>query len=301
MPVYQITHLTKYRHRGNATAAWQSLHLQPRHEPTQHCESFELEVSPHPGDLASRTDFFGNKQHVVTLHGPHKELSIQSRSRVRRNDPILPMPGLTPTLAEARDMVDRSVLQEDFTIEQFRHASRFVPLIPDAGALGSEFGLSPDLTSLTWLDNFGHRFHRAFVYDSEATEIFTPLQDVLRHRRGVCQDFAHLMISCLRQQGLPAAYVSGYLLTTPPPGKPRLVGADATHAWVSAFIPGTGWVDYDPTNECFAGDGHIVVARGRDFADVSPVKGLFSGGAHKLTTEVTVELADSPPLERVAR
>ena len=109
----------------------------------------------------------------------------------------------------------------------------------------------------------------------------------------MCQDFAHLLVSCLRQYGLPAAYVSGYLLTRPPPGRPRLRGADATHAWVSAYLPGVGWIDYDPTNACFAGNGHVVVARGRDFSDVSPVKGLFSGGAHKLMTEVTVEPAEA--------
>ena len=292
MPVYQITHLTSYRHRGNATAAWQSLHLQPRHEASQHCDSFELEVSPHPGDLTSRLDFFGNKQHVLTIHEPHKELTITSRSRVRRDEPSMPMPGLTPPLIEAREQIDRAVLQDDFTIEQFRHPSRFVPLLSEAGALADEFGVAANLPTLAWLSTLGQRFHDAFIYDSEATEISTPLSEVLKHRRGVCQDFAHLLVSCIRQQGLPAAYVSGYLLTKPPPGKERLRGADATHAWVSAYIPGTGWVDYDPTNACFAGNGHIVVARGRDFSDVSPVKGLFSGGAHKLTTEVTVEPAD---------
>jgi transglutaminase-like putative cysteine protease len=202
------------------------------------------------------------------------------------------MPGLTPSLAEAREQVDRAVLSEDFTIEQFRHASRFVPLLASAGALADELGVTSQLPALTWFSTLGKRFHDAFIYDSDATEISTPLSEVLKHRRGVCQDFAHVLVSCIRQQGLPAAYVSGYLLTKPPPGKERLRGADATHAWVSAYIPGTGWIDYDPTNACFAGNGHIVVARGRDFSDVSPVKGLFSGGAHKLTTEVTVEPAD---------
>ena len=289
MPVYHITHLTRYQHRGKATAAWQSLHLQPRHEAAQHCNSFELEVSPHPGDLTSRLDYFGNKQHVLTLHEPHKELTITTRSVVRRDEPAMPMAGLTPSLSEARELVDRSVMEQDFTMEQFRHASRFVPLLAEVCALAEELGETPDLPALTGLDTLGQKFHDSFIYDSEATEISTPIAEVLKHRRGVCQDFAHLLVSCIRQQGLPAAYVSGYLLTRPPPGKPRLRGADATHAWVSAYIPGTGWIDYDPTNACFPGTGHIVVARGRDFSDVSPVKGLFSGGAHKLTTEVTVE------------
>jgi len=298
MPVYQITHVTRYRHRGSGTAAWQSLHLQPRHEVTQHCELFELEISPHPEDLTSRFDYFGNKQHILTLHELHKELSFTSRSRVRRDEPNLPSADDLPSLEEARALVDRSVQTEDFTLEQFRHPSRFVPFVSGAVALAQELGVKPGMSALTWFETLGRRFNKAFIYDPEATEISTPLSEVLKHRRGVCQDFAHLLVSCLRQHGLPAAYVSGYLLTRPPPGRPRLRGADATHAWVSAYLPGAGWIDYDPTNACFAGNGHIVVARGRDFSDVSPVKGLFSGGAHKLMTEVTVEPAEAASVAR---
>jgi transglutaminase-like putative cysteine protease len=299
MPVYQITHVTRYRHRGSGTAAWQSLHLQPRHEATQHCELFELEVSPHPEDLTSRFDYFGNKQHILTLHELHKELSITSRSRVRRDEPVLPLANDLPSLEEEKSRVDRAVLVDDFTLEQFRHPSRFVPFVSGAATLAEELGVIPGMSALTWFETLGRRFNEAFTYDASATEISTPLSEVLKHRRGVCQDFAHLLVSCVRQHGLPAAYVSGYLLTRPPPGRPRLRGADATHAWVSAYLPGAGWIDYDPTNACFAGSGHIVVARGRDFSDVSPVKGLFSGGAHKLMTEVTVELADAETVGRV--
>lgn len=293
MPTYRVTHTTTYWHDTPASSAWQSLHLQPRHEPAQHCNAFELEIAPHPGDLAARVDFFGNKQHFFTLREPHEELSITSRSIVRRDEPVLPMPGTTPTLATARALVPRAVATEDFTLEQFRHASPLVPLLPGAHQLAVDLTRELDAENtpiLTWLGELGDRFHEAFTFDSEATEISTPLAEVLENRRGVCQDFAHLLISCLRQHGLPAAYVSGYLLTQPPPGKPRLVGADASHAWVSLFVPGTGWIDYDPTNACFVGTGHIVVARGRDFYDVSPVQGIFSGGGeHALDTGVTVE------------
>ena len=250
-------------------------------------------IAPHPGDLAARVDFFGNKQHVFTLHEAHDELSITSRSLVRRDEPVLPAPGLTPALAEARALVGRAVSGENFTLEQFRHASPYVPLLPAALKLAGDLtrDLDPKTTPmLTWLTELGDRFDDEFTFDPEATEISTPLAEVIETRRGVCQDFAHLLISCLRQLGLPAAYVSGYLLTQPPPGQPRLIGADASHAWVSVFIPGTGWIDYDPTNACLVGSGHIVVARGRDFSDVSPVKGLFSGGGgHTLETGVTVE------------
>ena len=129
--------------------------------------------------------------------------------------------------------------------------------------------------------------------DGRLTFDATPLSEVLTNRRGVCQDFAHLFLSCVRQKGLPASYVSGYLLTEPPPGQKRLVGADASHAWVSIYIPGFGWTDYDPTNHCFVGPGHVVLAWGRDFGDVSPTRGIFSGGGmHQLFTGVTMELAE---------
>jgi transglutaminase-like putative cysteine protease len=297
MPVYRITHSTSYQHNTMASAAWQSLHLQPRHEANQHCNAFELEIAPHPMDLAARIDYFGNKQHIFTLREPHDELTVTSRSVVRRDEPVLPMPGLTPSMTDTRALVTRSIAMEDFSLEQFRHASPLVPLLPAARELSDSLTseLDPATTPvLTWLAELGDRFDETFTFDAEATDISTPLAEVVENRRGVCQDFAHLLISCLRQNGLPAAYVSGYLLTQPPPGQSRLVGADASHAWVSVFVPGMGWIDYDPTNACFVGSQHIVVARGRDFFDVSPVKGLFSGGGeHVLDTGVTVELAET--------
>jgi transglutaminase-like putative cysteine protease len=292
MPRYSITHTTRYTHHSSATAAWQALHLQPRNEMAQHCDAFELKVAPHPTDLTSRFDYFGNKQHLFTLREPHHELTVTSHSVVRRDEPVLPMAGLTPTCDEIPDLVGKAVLDDDFTLAQFLHASPLVPLLPEARALADEFGrdLDPGTSVMDWLTIVGERFCQAFKFDREATRISTPLAEVIVERRGVCQDFAHLLISCLRQRGLPAAYVSGYLLTKPPMGQPRLVGADASHAWVSTYIPGTGWVDYDPTNACYVGRDHIVIARGRDFFDVSPVKGLFSGGGGQtLETGVTVE------------
>jgi transglutaminase-like putative cysteine protease len=292
MPHYAVTHRTAYTHSSFVTAAWQSLHLQPRNEGSQRCESFELQVAPHPADLASRFDYFGNKQHLFTLQEPHRELTITSRSIVRREEPVLPMAGLTPTFGEISGLVEEAVMEEDFTLEQYLHPSPLVPQLAEAVALADELAgdIDPRTSMMDWLSMVGDRFSRAFVFDREATLVSTPLAEVIAERRGVCQDFAHLLISCLRQHGLPAAYVSGYLLTKPPSGQPRLIGADASHAWVSSYIPGTGWVDYDPTNACFVGAGHIVIARGRDFFDVSPVKGLFSGGGEQtLETGVTVE------------
>lgn len=295
MPLYRITHGTTCRHETPATAAWQVLHLKPRAEPGQECLEFELEVDPLPADLSERLDYFGNTQHVFSLSEPHRALAITSRSLVRRSEPAVPMAGLTPALPALRGLVDRAILAGEFELEQYLHASPRVPLAPEAAALGEGLG-EGDPTLLDWIQALGARFAERFVFDPDATKVNTPLADALSRGRGVCQDFAHIFLSCARQHGLPAAYVSGYLLTAPPEGAKRLIGADSSHAWVSLFVPGTGWVDYDPTNHVFAGAQHIVVARGRDYADVSPTRGMFSGGGiHRLLVSVTVEPVTEPP------
>jgi len=277
MPTYRITHETVYRHAAPAGAAWQMIQLHPRHETAQDCLDFQLEIHPAAVDLDTRLDYFGNLRHFFAVREPHRELAIVSHSIVRRDEPALPLPGLTPPLAEARARTDALVLAGgDFLLEQYRHATPHVPLLPAAAALADGLDAAePPL--LAWIEQLGRRFAETFTFDATATAVSTPLAEVLERKRGVCQDFTHLFLSCVRQHGLPAAYVSGYLLTKPPPGQPRLRGADAMHAWASVHVPDIGWIDYDPTNACFAGAGHIVVARGRDYADVSPTRGVFTG------------------------
>ena len=296
MPVYRIHHGTTYRHRVPANAAWQTLRLRPREESVQSCIEFDLDISPRPTDLAQRTDYFGNAMHVFTVRGSHREFTVNAHSLVNRTEPLLPMPALTPAVAEAGELADEAVLDGDYNLEQFRHPSPAIPRLQAVADLVADLDAGDPV--LAWMQSLGEIFDRDFRFDPAATEISTPLAEVLRLRRGVCQDFAHLYLACARSLGLPAAYVSGYLLTRPPPGRPRFVGADAMHAWVSVYVPGTGWIDYDPTNHCFAGAGHIVVARGRDYHDVSPTRGVFNGGGnHSLAIGVTVEpAAASAPL-----
>ncbi|AOS43357.1 hypothetical protein Verru16b_00400 [Lacunisphaera limnophila] len=289
MPEYRITHQTVYQHGAPAGAAWQTLQLQPRQEPAQECLDFQLELHPAAPDLSTRTDFFGNTRHFFAVREPHRELSITSHATVRREAPALPLPGLSPSLSETRDRTRQSIQSgEGFLLEQYLCATPQVPLLPATASLAD--GLDPNLPVLAWLEQLGRRFDEAFTFDPTATTVSTPLADVWASKRGVCQDFTHVLLSCLRQHGLPAAYVSGYLLTQPPPGQPRLRGADAMHAWASIHVPELGWVDYDPTNTCFAADGHIVVARGRDYSDVSPTHGYFTGSySPRLRVAVTVE------------
>jgi transglutaminase-like putative cysteine protease len=290
MASIRITHQTTYRHGGPATAAWQMLQLRPRNEPAQDCLDFQLEISPPAPELETRTDYFGNTRHFFSIREPHQELTVTSRSTVRRSEEARPLPGITQPLAAARSHVAALVRDRgQFELEQYLHATLRVPLLPGAAALAD--GLDPEtIPLLDWIEQLGRRFSETFTFDPTATDVGTTLAELLQTRRGVCQDFAHLFLSCVRQYGLPAAYVSGYLLTKPPPGQPRLRGADAMHAWASVFVPEVGWVDYDPTNNCFVGSGHIVVARGRDYSDVSPTRGVFSGGGgHILHIGVTVE------------
>jgi transglutaminase-like putative cysteine protease len=294
MPGYRIVHRTTCRHSSPVSAAWQILHLRPRDEPHQRCLACEIDISPSPGDLSSRTDSFGNTRHLFTLREPHREFSVASTSLVVRGEPSWPMAGLTPPFGVCPELVDAAVREGDFGIEQFRFASSRVPLVDATRTLtdGLDEGDPP---LLAWVERLGARFRERMAFDRTATTVSTPLAEALASGRGVCQDFAHIFISCLRGFGLPAAYVSGYLLTRPPPGQSRLLGADASHAWVSIYVPGTGWIDYDPTNHSLAGMHHIVVARGRDYSDISPTKGIFSGGgSHSLSTAVTVEPVADP-------
>ncbi|MBX3738373.1 MAG: transglutaminase family protein [Candidatus Didemnitutus sp.] len=278
MPTYRITHETVYTHAATAGAAWQMLQLRPRAESAQECLDFQLQIEPGAPDLAEREDFFGNRRHFFSVREPHLELAITCRSVVRREAPPLPLAGLTPPLALARQRTDELVGGAGYALEQYRHATAHVPFLPAAAALAADLG-PPELPLLEWIERLGRRFAETFTFDAAATDVSTPLTEVLAQRRGVCQDFTHLFLSCVRQHGLPAAYVSGYLLTNPPPGQPRLRGADAMHAWAAVHVPDFGWVDYDPTNSCLVGAGHIVVARGRDYADVSPTRGVFTGAA----------------------
>ncbi|TAG33430.1 MAG: transglutaminase family protein, partial [Verrucomicrobia bacterium] len=245
MPHYRIQHGTTYRHATPAVSAWQTLRLRPRDEPLQRCLEFELDLTPRVLDLATRSDAFGNTLHVFSVREPHTTFAVVATSLVRRTAPALPNPTDTPALEEAREATDDAVLAGEFLLEQYRHPSSSVPAMADLDPLLAR--LAPSTPLLTTLSDLGELFRADFTFDPSATDVGTPLEVVLRQKRGVCQDFAHLYLACARRLGLAATYVSGYLLTEPPAGQARLVGADAMHAWVSVFVPSHGWIDYDPT------------------------------------------------------
>jgi transglutaminase-like putative cysteine protease len=284
----KVVHKTTYHYGEPVTTSHHEARITPRDTLNQRLVSHELNVTPVPEARRRRSDFFGNRTVHFSLSEPHRQLEVVAESVVDIG-PLRPLVlEASPAWESVRDRL-RSDRKRD-TLDAYAMAleSEHVALAPalrDYAARSFESG-RPVLEAVR---DLVARIYTDFTYDARATEVSTPLAEVMRLRRGVCQDFAHLGIGCLRAQGLAARYVSGYLLTRPPPGKPRLVGADASHAWFAAFVPEHGWVDFDPTNDLLPSDEHVTVAFGRDFADVTPIRGvILGGGQHRLDVSVDV-------------
>lgn len=286
---YRITHRTTYAYDEPVAVSHHAARLRPRDTDTQCCEEFGLSFDPDPDLLTEHTDSFGNQVSCFSIQKLHARFEIISRSFVRLTPVLQPDPAQTPPWEEVAALFRDPVAVDLLDPCQFVFRS---PLLlhemPMRDFAQASFKKGRPL--LAAVAELSQRIFKEFVFDPKATTISTPLNEVLANKRGVCQDFAHLAIASLRAMGLPARYVSGYLRTRPPPGKPRLQGVDASHAWVSCFVPGFGWVDFDPTNNCFTSLDHITVAVGRDFSDVSPVRGIITGGGrHSVIVGVDVE------------
>ncbi|MBE2282220.1 MAG: transglutaminase family protein [Prosthecobacter sp.] len=286
---YRITHRTKYVYSEPVAVSHHAARLRPRDTDTQRCTEFGLSFDPEPDLTTEHTDSFGNQVSCFSIQKLHARFEVVSRSSVSLSSVLQPDPAQTPAWEDVAALFRDPVAVDLLDPCQFVFRSPLlVHEMPQREfALPSFKKGRPVLAAVA---DLSRRIHREFVFDPRATTISTPLSEVLANKRGVCQDFAHLAIASLRAMGLPARYVSGYLRTRPPPGKARLVGVDASHAWVSCFVPGFGWVDFDPTNDCFTSLDHITVALGRDFSDVSPVRGIITGGGkHSVIVGVDVE------------
>ena len=286
---YRITHRTSYEYSEPVAVSHHAARLRPRDTDTQRCKEFCLSFDPEPDLTTEHTDSFGNQVSCFSIQKLHARFEVVSRSFVSLTSVLQPDPAQTPAWEEVAALFRDPVAVDLLDPCQFVFRSPLlVHEMPQREfALPSFKKGRPVLAAVA---DLSRRIHREFVFDPRATTISTPLSEVLANKRGVCQDFAHLAIASLRAMGLPARYVSGYLRTRPPPGKARLVGVDASHAWVSCFVPGFGWVDFDPTNDCFTSQDHITVALGRDFSDVSPVRGIITGGGkHSVIVGVDVE------------
>ncbi|MCU1770793.1 transglutaminase family protein [Pseudomonas sp. 13B_3.2_Bac1] len=288
---YQIFHDTCYHYDSPVSLAQQLAHLWPRECTWQRCTEQQLLISPEPTTRRDELDVFGNPLTRLAFERPHDELQVNARLTVE----VLARPladfNLSPAWEQTRNALTYSsqpLSAEMLEACRYRFQSPYVHLKRSFVEF-SESCFPPGRPLLLGVQALMQKIFSEFTFDAEATQVATPLVEVLERRRGVCQDFAHLMLACVRSRGLAARYTSGYLLTQPPPGQPRLIGADASHAWVSVFCPVLGWVDFDPTNNVQPALEHITLAWGRDFSDVSPLRGvILGGGSHDPEVRVTV-------------
>ncbi len=286
---YQITHVTSYSGSSPVSVCHNQAWLKPRELANQHCSNFELQISPEPSIQSKRIDCFGNSIHYFSFNKGYEVLKVIAKSCVC----VSPKPETdqaSPDWELVRREITNERTEEAIAANQFIYDSPRIRTNSDFAAY-ARLSFRPGVAILSAAIDLTNRIFTEFQFDARATTVTTPVEEVFRNRRGVCQDFAHLQIALLRSLRLPVRYVSGYLRTIPAPGKERLVGADASHAWVSLYCgKDLGWVDLDPTNNLLPSTDHITIAWGRDYSDVPPVRGVFlGGGTHSLTVTVDVE------------
>lgn len=292
-----VEHETLYRYGTPVDQAHHLACLRPLVDAGQKVQDFRLQVTPTPAQWRNRVDDHGNERAYFALHSAHRELRVMAQSHVWVADRY---EGLDPTrgatCGAVRDMLTYRVHAPFEPASEYLYPSPYVPHLEPLREYAAQ-SLLPDRPLAEAAIELMQRIYDDFDYAPASTDISTPVLDVFIERKGVCQDFAHLMLACLRATGLAGRYVSGYLLTRPPEGQPALVGADASHAWVSVWVPGLGqdlagdWLDLDPTNACVPGHHHVRVAHGRDFGDVTPLRGVIRGGGeHTFLVRVTTRL-----------
>jgi len=286
--IYRIRHKTTYQYNSPVSFGNHMACLTPRSLPSQRCSSNYLSISPEPSSRHERIDFFGNRLTLFTIRNPHCELVVEACSEVTVIERQKEWAGASIPWEQAAAATPAQLSTEGLDAYQFVFESPRIPLSDIFAAYACKsfarhrpFGEALlDLTS---------RIHQEFMFDKNATTVRTTPEDVLRRKKGVCQDFAHLQIACLRSIGVPARYVSGYLRTSASLGVNRVVGADVSHAWVAAYCTGTGWLEVDPTNNVIPSDGHVTLAWGRDYGDISPLRGVIVGGRDH-TLQVNVDM-----------
>jgi transglutaminase-like putative cysteine protease len=286
---YRVDHLTRYDYGVAVSQSWQLARLSPRELPWQRAVAQQVQIDPLPDERHEAVDSYGNRVTHFAIHGAHRRLQVRLDCTVDVGArPAAPAGAGREPWETVRDRLWADPSLDDLGAARLCHPTRLVPASESARAYAAVH-LAPGRPWLDAVTALMLGIHHDFAFEPGATTVSTSVDEVLRERRGVCQDFAHLMLACLRSHGLAARYVSGYLLTDPPPGQPRLMGADATHAWVAAFHPALGWVEFDPTNRQRADHRYITLAWGSDFADVVPLRGVLLGGSDQgLTVRVSV-------------
>jgi transglutaminase-like putative cysteine protease len=295
--IYDIRHVTTYSYEAPVAYSLCALRLRPTSRAGQRVIGVHIDIDPPAARRIRRTCFFGNSFEIVNIEAEHRELSVTARARIAVSRPVAP--AATPNWEDVRQLAFSAKDLGPQSPAHFIYASRGVTLDEPVVAYARK-SFPPGRQVLAGALDLMERIWDDFDYDAKATLVTTPLGEAFEQKRGVCQDFAHIMIAGLRGLGLPARYISGYLRTVPPPGKERLEGADATHAWVAVWCgPLDGWVGLDPTNKMLVGDDHIILAEGRDYADISPIEGvILSSGGQDVGVAVDVipiVSEDAPP------
>ena len=296
--IYRVTHRTSYRYDRRMSKGATIAHLSPRETPFQRVIASHVEVDPVPDERHEWIDLFGNHVSSVAVLHPHDSLDLCATSTVAvsaaAGDPIVSTGPLGLSWDAASTALDGDHSAAGIEARGFRVSSRHVQTSAAARDYAAP-SFAPGRGLLDGVSNLCHRIFEEFEFDPSFSETTTPVSEVLEHRRGVCQDFAHLALACLRSLRLPARYVSGYIETIPAPGLPKLIGADASHAWASVYLPGAGWVDLDPTNDQMPVGRHVTVAWGRDYSDVVPVRGVVFGPEAGQVLEVSVDVVTPDP------
>ena len=298
-----VIHETRYRYQPAVDTAQHVVYLKPANSSTQQLLGYQLQIEPPPALLREQLDVYGNTRASFSFQSAHEQLTVVADSIVRTTfEPlardVFAAPQLIAPWEQVRERFRYRAGAAYDSASEFLFASPYVPH-GDAFTEFAQTSFTPGRPLLDAADALMTQIHTRMVYESESTEVNTPALEALEQGKGVCQDFAHIMVACCRALGLPARYVSGYMLTTPPPGQPRLIGSDASHAWASVYFPGQDaqsgrWLDFDPTNNRAPGEDYVTLATGRDFLDVSPMRGVIRGGSrHKLRVAVTVATMDS--------
>jgi transglutaminase-like putative cysteine protease len=291
---YRVTHRTEYEYELEVSSSYSQLHLLPRDVPGQRCRTADVTVVPAPEDYRERRDFFGNRVVYLAIHHPHRALTVTATSvvEVEERPGGLSLFGQRPW-EEARDAVHNGRVADPVDAAQFVLDSPLVE-VKDAYREYAAASFTPGRHLLDAVTSLCSRIHADFAYAPGSTSVTTPLEEVFEQREGVCQDFAHVGIACLRALGLPARYVSGYLETNPPPGRAKLSGVDGSHAWLSVLVPDAGWLDVDPTNDQLVTSRYVVTAYGRDYNDVPPLNGVIYTEGKTKSLRVLVDVVALP-------
>lgn len=294
--IYQLSHTTSYNYESGVTFCHNIATLKPKSMLGQTLIDYQLEISPEPTEISERLDFFGNTVTRFSIQKLHTELKVTAKSKIIRDNTLAPdiykdINAKNSTLSDALVAL-KSVSPELLNIKQFILESILIANITPEIKTYAEVSFKPNRPVFEAAYELMQRIFTDFEFNTKVTNVATPIHEVIKEKKGVCQDFAQIAIACVRSVGLPARYVSGYIETLPPPGKVKLIGADASHAWFSVYIPNFGWVDFDPTNNQIPKNQHIVVSHGRDYYDVPPLKGvIFSAGKNKMKVSVDIRPA----------